>query len=166
MVTNYHVFGPYEISFEKSGKAKRIPRDIGRIFWSHELKAIAKKQGCYVFAIRAGRGFTPWYVGKTKRCFEDEIFTSHKLVKYNAPLFTCKRGTPVMFFICKTGTKKIMNQATLKDMERELIQVAYFKNSSLTNKKHAKNKRWAIAGVTSGKKPTIAASKFKKMMWA
>jgi len=48
-------------------------------------------RGGYIFAIRAGKGFTPWYVGQAKKSFKQEIFTPHKKDIYNCVLANKKR---------------------------------------------------------------------------
>ena len=55
--------------------------------------------GCYVFAIRAGKGYTPYYVGQSsKRGIADEALNSTNREKYSQALSEGK-GAPVLFVI-------------------------------------------------------------------
>jgi hypothetical protein len=71
---NFDVFGPFE-----------IPRTSSLTIIEHEKQAVEKVSkdannengepkgrpglsnapGCYVFVMKAGKGYTPWYVGKS-----------------------------------------------------------------------------------------------------
>ncbi len=55
--------------------------------------------GCYVFAIRAGKGYTPYYVGQAcKRAMLDEALNPSNREKYNEVCSEGK-GMPVMFLL-------------------------------------------------------------------
>jgi len=80
------VFGPHPIPFKKGGKgtSKRITKEHAISFWAQdEVKQISNKQGCYVFALKVGKGFTPWYVGQASKNFKQEALHSTKLVHFN-----------------------------------------------------------------------------------
>jgi len=167
--TILEVNGPIEIPHDgqKTGSTKRISRALAKEFWKQaEAKPLAKKQGCYIFALRVGKGFTPWYVGKAGKTFEQECFTDHKIGHYNEVLWSGIKGTPVMFFVGQTGTKNKIPAGIIKEMEDYLIQSAVFKNPDLCNIRQTKTPEWGIAGVIRGNKgkPTSLASTFKKMM--
>lgn len=168
LATELQVEGPFEIDYEPNGSAKRVRSSDGVDFWTSEgVSHLRNKQGCYVFAIRAGKGFTPWYVGKASKGFERETFTSHKRDHYNAALFRGRRGTPVLFFVTPPDNKLKVPQKELTHMEKELIQYALAKNPQLCNVQHTRRQpQWSIRGVIrSGQgKPTEAAKRFKKMM--
>ncbi len=62
MHTELFVVGPIDIGFAKQSKGpgKMIESEHARLFWEHAIaEAVSDKQGCYVFALRAGRGYTP-----------------------------------------------------------------------------------------------------------
>ena len=168
MATHLHIEGPFEVCCESNGRAKRIDSNVGKEFWKEgSLRHLKSKQGCYVFATRAGKGFRPWYVGKASKGFEQETFTHHKLVHYNSVLFQGKKGTPVLFFVAPDGLKKKVPVSELTHMEKELIQFALIKNPELCNTHQTKNiPRWSIQGVVRAKqgKPTSAAKCFRLMM--
>ncbi len=164
------VVGPLEIPYDRQtrGLGKRIDRNHASEFWEQEdATLVAPKQGCYVFGLRAGKGITPWYVGRTSRSLKKECFHYHKLAHYNKVLFRGVKGRPVMFFVVPEGGRKTVSAKTLKDMEKSLIQTALFKNPRIANTKNTKNiPHWGIAGVVrSGKGKSSATSrKFKSMM--
>lgn len=70
-------------------------------FWnrSDELERLGDERGCYVFAIRAGRGFTPIYVGKATKSFKQECLNSANKHKFADGLADYKKGTPVLYFV-------------------------------------------------------------------
>ena len=47
-------------------------------FWESNKK-YEPRRGCYVFAIRAGRGYTPGYIGKATKGFKNEVFEYHNV---------------------------------------------------------------------------------------
>ncbi len=168
MATELCVEGPFEISYSGSAKSKRINRDGAREFWNDPAKDyLRKKKGCYIFALRAGRGATPYYVGKASKGFKQEVMTSHKIVHYNDALHERGGGTPVMYFVCPLGNKNKVATTDLNHMEKDLIQYAHSKNPNLTNVQNTKNlPEWSIRGVirSSKGKPSAAAAGFRTMM--
>ena len=169
MASNLVVFGPFEVPYQRldSGPVKHIGADDVREFWDGpETRAIADKQGCYVFAIRAARGFTPWYVGKATKSMRQECFAYHKIVHYNEVLFQGHRGTPVMFFVAPPGRAKRVRERVINDVETFLIQTAVYKNPDLRNVQGTRVPEWTIKGVArspKGPRPRNAV-KFRKMM--
>ncbi|MCI0364947.1 MAG: hypothetical protein L0219_13800 [Phycisphaerales bacterium] len=168
MATDLHVEGPFDIAFQKNASTKRIEKAHAAQFWQSSVVGhLCSKQGCYVFAMRLAKGFTPWYVGKAGKGFGQETFTDHKRDHYNAALFAASRGTPVMFFVTPMGNHRKVPTAELNHMEKELTQFALKKNPDLRNVQNTKNTpNWTIKGVirASQGKPTKAASSFKTML--
>jgi hypothetical protein len=156
-----HVFGPFRIPVQKHPrfrKVKLIEAKHGRAFWEKlKDRQIAKKQGCYVFALRAGKGATPWYVGKAGKSFKQECFGFHKLSLYNSALFSGKQGTPVLFFVALPGKKNRVAAKIINQIETYLIQIAKLANPDLLNKKKTKPLRWGIAHVIRGGKGKATA---------
>ena len=167
--TELVVHGPYPIPFETHGRgtSKRITRDHGKQFWSQEaLKGVRAKQGCYVFALAVSRGFTPWYVGKTTKTFREEALHDHKLIYYNEVIYKGQKGTPVMFFVARSGTLKRIPRSQIDELETFLIQSAMYKNPDIKNKQKTKTVLWGIRGVLRGGrgKAPENATRFKSMM--
>ena len=168
MATDLHVEGPYELPFDTNGNGKRIGRPEARQFWADKAtNHLLLKQGCYVFAMRVGKGFKPWYVGRAGKGFGQEVLTDHKRDHYNDVLFKKPRGTPVMFFVTPPARKRAVPAGELNHMEKELIQFALKKNPGLKNVQNTKNTpKWTIKGVVRagrGRRGTTE-QKFKTMM--
>jgi hypothetical protein len=168
--TRLFISEPFEIPFATSDNhscTKRIRAEHVKQFWkSKGVDSFAGKQGCYVFAMRAGKGYRVWYVGKTKNKFSAECFQSHKLEKYNEVLFEGRKGTPVMFFIAPRDGVIVVDKHDLASMEKQLIQIAYAKNPELKNVHGTNPDTWVIDGVVrSGQgKPSVNARRFRTMM--
>jgi hypothetical protein len=102
------VHGPCKVDFEKRKGGRTLVFDN---FWL-ENPNLAKKQGCYVFAIR-NRGLTPMYIGKATKSFKQETFNPPNRQKYHNGFSEYGRGTPVMYFMVhptqrgRTNTKQI-----------------------------------------------------------
>jgi len=168
MASDLIVQGPFEIPYENhsTGSSKHISKDDRDAFLS-SLGDIAKKQGCYIFSLRAGRGFCPWYVGKATKSMVQECMAADKLNYYNDVLFHGYKGKPVMFFVVLPGTKNKVPVKDIDNMETFLIQSALSENLDLKNVQKTKNlPQWTIKGVIrSGKgKRTAIEKSFNSMM--
>lgn len=167
MITDLKLYGPIEIECKIDRAVKYIDNAEKKNFLIDLDDAdLSMKQGCYVFAIRAGRGFCPWYVGKATKSFRQECMTSHKLHNYNAVLSGGRKGTPVMFFVCPDGNKNKVSKKVCDEMESTLIQAALYQNLDLRNIQKKKLRVWGISGVLYSKKgkPSKSASAFRTMM--
>ena len=155
---------PYSISDQK--KTKFIESKDGKRFWqSPQGLAISAKSGVYVFAVRAGRGFRPIYIGKATRSFKSEVFKAHQIHHYNIALANTGKGTPCVFFICAPGSRKKVSRKLCGEIETFFIQLAVQKNPHLRNDRKTSLPEWVIAGLVRSKgKPSIAARDFAKMV--
>jgi hypothetical protein len=167
MAKDLVVHAPIEIPFRKNGKLKHIYGVNVRAFWKQRAaKVIAAKKGCYIFALKAGQGYTPWYVGKATKTFKKEALGPYQLNNYNDVLFDGRKGKPVMFIIAPGGNKKAVPAATCGHIETFFIQTAYAENPEIRNRQQTKMPDWTIKGVvrpTKGK-PTKTEQAFKTMM--
>lgn len=159
----FQVQGPFNIPMHKGASSKLIAEDLST-FWE-EIKEYKASIGCYVFAVRAGKGFTPLYVGKTVKSFEQECFTDHKINHYNYGLAEYSKCTPVMFLVTYPNRKRKVSAAEISDLEDFLIQVGRRVNPNLRNIRGAKEPTWGIKGVIrAGKgKANGAETNFKKV---
>lgn len=168
MATDLMVYGPFDVDFEDRPGGKIITSKHGSAFWSMpKVSGLKAKQGCYVFAMRAGKGFKPWYVGKASKGFAGETFTDHKRNLYQEALSWGHKGTPVLFFVAPPDKKRKVPSNALSHMEKELIQFAAKKNPKLCNTHHRNNlPQWTIKGVIRAApgKPNAREKKFSKMM--
>ena len=159
MARHLTVHGPIEIPFgkQRKGSVKHIYTANVKDFWKLRVaKAISAKKGCYIFALRASRGFTPWYVGKATKSFKREALGAYQLNHYNDVLFDGRKGNPVMFVVAPPANT----------IETFLIQAAYAENPKIRNRQQTKIPEWTIKGVVRPKsgKPTKLEQSFKKMM--
>lgn len=162
----FKVTGPYRIPVEKGEGTYRYPiisAEGVKAFWQ-EYHQIAKRTGCYVFAMQAGQGITPAYIGKATKSFEQEVFTSDKLVKYYECMAEYKKGTPVLFFLEAPQKAGPLNVKNIKRLEAFLIREGKLVNPNLRNVQGTKPEAWGITGVlrsTQGK-PSESAQRFRK----
>jgi hypothetical protein len=169
MAKDLIIYGPIDIPFrrQRNGNLKHIGTAHVTSFWATTAaQQIAAKQGCYIFALRASKGYCPWYVGKATRTFRQEALGHFQLTHYNEVLFDGRKGTPVMFFVAPKDTKRAVPDATCNAIEKFLIQAAYAENPEIKNRQQTKIPDWTIDGVvrpTRGPTPQIATV-FKKMM--
>jgi hypothetical protein len=169
MAKNLIIFDAIEIPFrkQKNGSGKFIDAVHVKSFWNKPAaKAIAAKQGCYVFALRAAKGFCPWYVGKATRSFAQEALHTHQLNHYNAVLFDGRKGTPVLYFVAPSDNLKKVPEDVCDEIETYLIQSSLAENPEIRNQQKTKIPDWTIKGVIrQGQgKPTKAEQAFKKTM--
>ena len=162
-MTIFKIEGPFDVPILPKVASKMVAEDLSS-FWQqcHTLKG---KVGCYVFAVRAGKGLTPLYVGKTTDCFEKECFTSTKINHYNYGLASYSKGTPVMFFAVYPVKKGKVNASDVTDLEDFLIQVGRTVNPDLRNIIGGKGSTWGIKGVIRGGqgKPNASEQAFRRV---
>lgn len=157
--------GSYEVPCYKGVGGRSIDTERLNNFWSKH-GGLQNRRGCYVFSIRAGRGFTPIYVGKATKTFKQECFTYHKLAHYHRCLVDYAKGTPVMFFVLYPRVKGKTNHSVIRKLEEFLIRLGVDANLNLSNVKGAKTEEWGISGVLrSGKgQPSKSAQDFKQLL--
>lgn len=167
MAIQLEVFGPFGIPFDQVGRVKTISKAEVDEFWAQDdVEQFRTKHGVYIFAMRAAKGFTPWYIGRAGKGFAKEIFTPDKVLKYRRVFDRGTKGTPVMFFVTKGGSLNKVGSKVIGEVEQALIVSAGAKNSELVNKHHNKDREWCIKGVmySSRGKPTTTARQFRAMM--
>lgn len=166
MATDLKLIGPIDIDYHDAKAAKCIlPENKKEFFDRLDKHGLSDKQGCYVFAMRSGKGFTPWYVGKATKTMSQECMTQDKLEKFSRVFAAGTHGSPVMFFVVPEGTKNKVPMKICDEIETELIQYALNKNPGLLNVQKTSVPEWTIDGVIRGKqKPTNEERDFKIMM--
>ena len=153
-MATFSVNGPFKVSVTDRRNGRIITKEDIRDFWMHN-ESFAAGVGCYVFAFRAARGYKPIYIGKTRRTFQQEVFTDHKVRKYNAALADQIRGTGVLFFVTLDKTKGPVNKRAIDEAESYLIQSGLVANSDLANDQKVKTPSWNIKGVIRGGRGAI-----------
>jgi hypothetical protein len=141
---NFDVAGPFKIN--RYGKKSKIINDqsleefkgvIDSLKGRHE--GLSDAIGCYVFAIRAGKGYTPYYVGQTcRQSLVKQALNPSNIMKFNK-VCSSGSGNPFLFFIpmltkSDRYAKKTKGNKAIKYLERWLIDVAISKNPGLINK--------------------------------
>lgn len=147
----FSVCGPYDIHLEPNAGGKMVAKNLDA-FWD-EVGEHRHDLGTYVFAIRAGKGYTPIYVGKTtKQSFEHEAFTvTNRAKHYNPALLGYKKGVPVLFLIVHPRGKGKVNSKAIDQVETFFIDVASIKNPNLSNVKKKQQHKWRVSGVVRAK---------------
>jgi hypothetical protein len=148
----FEVHGPFEVPVEPKKRGKMIARDLSD-FWMR-VGDMRQRRGVYIFAMRAGRGYTPIYVGKAaKRPFEDEALGLHQRGNhYNPALLEYEKGSPIMFFIVHPSSHGPINKRLIDQIETFMIDVASAKNPGLSNVRKRQVHKWRICGVVRGKR--------------
>lgn len=165
----FEIVGPFPIPYQRQsrGSGKRIHVKEAREFWENPEPCLYKrKNGIYVFSIKAGKGYQPWYIGKAGKNLYQECLGKHQREHYNNVLFKGMKGTPVMFFVVPKGNKNKIPKNMLDDMETFFIQSAIYKNPELSNIQKTKIPNWVINGVIRSPKgrPSPVSISFRKMM--
>lgn len=102
--------------------------------------------GCYIFAMKAAKGYKPWYVGMTRKMsFKGETWEAHKLLGYGK-VIRAHKGSPMLFLLAKVTpkgrfakpTKKKGSGGSISALEEMLIGVCLQRNKELLNKRTTK----------------------------
>jgi hypothetical protein len=144
---NYDVYGPFEIS--KTGKD--FAGDAIKEFWETVEdydEGLSYAVGIYIFSIRHGETYTPWYVGKTnaKLGFRGEVFQTHKLDHYLTTTQQ-KRGCPIVHLIPKIEPVRgnFANQSDKAEREIDALETALIGMALRANPKVRNEKKtWFI----------------------
>ena len=124
--------------------------------------ALLNACGCYVFALRASKGYKPWYVGQANKSrLVNESLNPSNRGKYNEVL-AHNFGTPIMFLlpqVTRSGdwftkpTVTVSGRASINFLEEWLIASALQKNPNLLNeKKTAFLRKLHVTGIFNPKK--------------
>ncbi len=161
----FRVIGPLVVHRSRESGGRIITDEDVRAFWKSNEK-YADDRGCYVFGRRAGKGYTPGYVGKATKCLKQEIFTNDKLTKYHRFLIKRKKGAPVFFFVLAPIRKGKANLRQIAKVEKYLINLAATANSELINLHYKNSERWGVRGLIRSGKGKVAegAANFRKML--
>ncbi len=131
--------------------------------------------GCYIYSVKAGRGFTPIYVGSaTEQSLGEEAFTSDKLLKCLQYLAEYKKGSLYITFVApknKVDPTAITHRGPcptkrIQKLEKVLTAVAYRKNRKLINKRNRGLQEFFINGALNSNagQPRNEVADFKKMI--
>lgn len=164
-MAEFLIAGPYAIPFhwKPGGRALHVKE-----FWtqSRVVEELARERGCYVFAVRAGKGATPLYVGKATKSFKQECLNPGNVRKLLDALADYAKGAPVLYFVRHPSQRGKTNEKQIGEIENFLIQSASIRNPGVQNVHGREAPKWRIHGVIrSGQgKPSRAESSFKRLM--
>lgn len=161
----FTVHGPFKVPVNGTTGEKSLNGKVKSTFWSGDASYLRHARGCYVFARKAGKGYTPLYVGQTKKTFEGECFNAYNQANLAGIISTIK-GSLVLFLLEYEASAGPLNKRAINDLERHLVETALLKNKDLINKKLTANgPSFLIRGVhaTPGK-PSAAANTFRLAM--
>ena len=162
---DFDIAGPFALSRhgQKQMITKLSLRDLKTELDDWE-EGLSDACGCYVFAIRAGRGYTPYYVGQaSKRAVADEALNPSNREKYNEVLGH-GRGRPMLFILpmrTPRGKFRRKRQADGKTpamnfLERWLITTAIQRNREIVNNKETKFLRGIhVVGLLNSKRGEV-----------
>jgi hypothetical protein len=128
-----------------------IDKSREREFWSNvedREPGLSGAVDCYPFAIHAGRGVRPWYVGKTEKAgFKKEVFQDQKFRLYWDVLKDRRKGTALLYFLAKhTPSGRLAKPSTnghssMGILEELRIGTCILRNSKLISRKTTKHFR-------------------------
>lgn len=167
----FEPYGPFVVPVLNLDRGRVVSTDQLDEWWEEldlDQEGLSTGRGVFVFSLKAGKGYTPFYVGKTSRQdFEHECFTPHKRDKYNHALAS-RSGTPVLSLIAYPTRRGAVNHNAIDQLELELIQYAYERNpDGLRNERRIEDiPRWSIAGaLRHGRgKPSNEATELRRIL--
>ena len=133
--------------------------------------------GCYEFALQAGRGAIPFYVGQAcKRSLVKEAMNPANLGKYNEILGDRRSGRPIIFLLpMRTPGGKFRKRkkgngrlAAVDFLERWLIAAALERNTDLANNRETKFlRRIHVNGIFNAKRgeSNDASKRLGSVLW-
>lgn len=157
--------GPFEVPTRGSKGNRSLDRDALRRFWGSEAEGWDKEKGCYVFALRRGPGYLPVYVGKTNRSFAKECFTDRNYRLLHEAVGG-QVGTLVLFLLRYEPSRGKHNAASIRDLEKYLVEAALERNPNLWNRQWARTTQtFAVRGIHKDRgRPSIAAVELKRAL--
>ena len=143
-VAGYETFGPFTVPATQAPNDQRtLDMQASQVqeFWKEvesTVTGLSEACGCYIFAIRAGPGITPWYVGRSTTAFKRECFQPGKKVIYQEAYNEVRRGSPVLVLVARMteGGKFSRGRLALREaefVERVLMHRAWSRNPKLKN---------------------------------
>jgi hypothetical protein len=163
-MASFKVRGPFKIPFEKRKGGRTL---LFEDFWCRDesFERLGNERGCYVFAVKTGRGLEPIYVGKATKTFKQETFNPSNRQKYHNGFSEYAKGTPLLFLVIHPAQRGKPNVRRIGKIEDFLIQAGSAKNPSLQNVRGTHRPKWSIQGVVrSGKgKRTSAEVDFRRL---
>jgi hypothetical protein len=165
----FDVAGPFKLTRHGTKKfiTEQTKTDLKPDLEENSL-GLSSACGCYVFAIHAGKGYTPYYVGQAcKQSVLNEALNPSNREKYNKACSE-SNGTPVLCVVpMRSPNGRYRKQGggglAISFLERWLIAAAIEKNSSLINNRETKFlRRIKVSGIFNADRG--AATKAAKLL--
>lgn len=163
----FEVCGPYEIGREHKVITEKTCRTyLDSVEFDGDW---VNARGCYILAVTAGGGWTPWYVGKAAKTSLHTTALKHRnIVIFNEVLKKQGKAKPVVFLLPKkTPSDKFSTNSTgIAELETMLIGLAFQQNHDLLNISQAKQwKKTELVGVmNTSAHATRAITKLRKTL--
>ena len=160
----YAVHGPFKVPTVPNLKLLDQER-LGSVFWdtvqNQDKRMLDKRPGCYVFVMRAGKGYTAYYIGQATKNFRQECFSLDKQLKYQCALAMSGKGTPMLFLVAYPHKQGARNKKEIGEIESFLIQQL----GPRLNKQGIRPPTWGIEGVIRGGKGNLSrgAKQFRRL---
>ncbi len=134
----FEVAGPFKVPVFGNTGQRSLDRAGLDLFWTSIPAGVSDDMGCYVFALRRGRGCIPIYVGKTvKQSFRKECFTDRYYRVLHEALLG-QSGTLVVFLVRYERSRGAFNAKAVAELERFLVESALNRNPGLKNTVYTK----------------------------
>ena len=144
---------------ERGNKYKKLDRKKLSDFW--DKVECGGRRGVYIFGYRASRGYTPLYVGQTKKqTFKRRIYQHMYSGKFDEIIRPVKKGTPILIFIARIGSGKNSNSA-IDDLEWDFINHSFNRNKNLHNDRGFEKPVYKIRGFEGSGKRSKSVSALK-----
>ena len=137
-------YGPYEIPRNRTNINSH--KESLKQFWEDlddRESRLSNACGVYIFCLRKPGAKTPlpYYVGKAeKQSFEKEVFSHHKLTKYNN-ILNENKGTPLLYLMARVSARDRFSRPSkniypgVRFLEQYLIHFGVWANENFQNEK-------------------------------
>ncbi len=172
----FEIYGGFEVKLSEHDTVPRQAKNQ-KLLWEEaeqQEQGLPDACGCYVFAISAGGGIIPWYVGKAEKTrFKKECFGAFQINCYNDALARYDRGRPLLYLVSlltpsgRLAQPKQAGSKAVSFLERWLIGEALSRNPNLCNIKDTNFLKNLIVPGLMGTKPgppTTAQREFRKLL--
>ncbi len=165
-MNEYTVEGPFRVKFKALPGGKMLQPES---FWNDRtISNLKKEKGVYVYSIKPSKSqvHIPFYVGQAKKSFEQEVFQSRNITKYDDALKNYQKAHPCLFFVIYPKKRGKTNIREVTEIEKYLTKEAKITNPKLMNKTNVKIPTWKIKGVIHcTKKKSKSANEFENMIF-
>ncbi|MGA9794209.1 MAG: hypothetical protein WBQ17_01615 [Rhizomicrobium sp.] len=167
-MATFDVKGPFRVPTIKLKTGVSVideEKNTIRQFW--ESTDLRDRRGCYVFVIKAAKGYTPIYVGRaTTSRFDTEVLNARNVKNGNLTMAARYRGALYVFLLPARKARGKVNGNHIAQVEEYLIGHAARKNKDLINVRLLPSNPWSVAGlVNAGQgQPPLAVQELKRAL--